>query len=398
MLLLLASAHGAELIVFGDSWAEGAADELEEALHDAGFSSIDVDPRGVGGSTAEHWADTDPSALSDAIADNPDARWIWLSIGGNDLFAHHYAGIGDQTAADNDTHIRLIIDGALAARPDIKVVMFGYDFVNFEQSTDCILLAWTYFGTSITTWQLNSWFMGEQIGDVQAGIAADYPGVTYVEGIWGTLQEAGGVHGAPNLYLPSPSAYMSDCIHPTSAGYRLIMDALVQEWWGRPEPTADIDGDTQLCAGQPSDFTAVTDAERLSWLLDGAEVGTDPMVSVTLSAGEHTLTLVAHSGPWEDRDALTLTALDCDTGTADTAVDTAGDSGVDAGDTGPADSGSPEGAPPGRCGCGGGSAAVGGLWLLAWTRRRRGQGAALRTPPASSPPAPARRRGPAGSR
>ena len=367
---LAGPANAAELIVFGDSWAEGAADELEDALRPW---NVDVDPRGAGGTTADYWANTAPTALPDAIAANPDARWIWLSIGGNDLFASHYAGSGSQTAALNDANIRAMLDGALAQDPDIKVVMFGYDFLNFEQSTECIASAWLYFGTTITTWQVNTWFL-EQVGDVQHDIAADYPGVTYVDSIWGTLQEAGGTWGAPNLYLPSPSRYMSDCIHPNSEGYSIIMDELAEAWWGMDEPVAALGGPAELCLGETARFESRSQsAERLRWELDGADLGDGDSVAFTPeAAGSLGVSLEAHNGPWDDLATLTLTVTDCSTpADEDTAPPGSGgeDSGrqADSGDPEPAAGGSGEGTAPTAGGCGGcasGSGRRGGLGLV----------------------------------
>ena len=292
-----------DVVVFGDSWAEGSADELEDALHDHG--RLSVDPRGVGGTTAEYWADSSPSTLPDAVSANPDARWVWLSIGGNDLFQHYYAGNGAQNAADYDTHLRLMLDGLFAVHPDIKVVSFGYDFVNFEQSEECILTAWTYFGTSITTGTVNQYFL-DQIGGTLAAVDADYPNFTYVDSVWGTLQAAGDVPGAPNVLLPSPSKYMSDCIHPTSEGYSLIHEAFVEDYWGLPEPGATIDGPTDVCVGDPATFTGTTpDAQVRTWTLDGVAAGSDPTLAFTALA-DVTVGLRADSGAWTAEDSVEL--------------------------------------------------------------------------------------------
>ncbi|MDP2313050.1 MAG: SGNH/GDSL hydrolase family protein [Pseudomonadota bacterium] len=307
-MLFLSPAFGAELVVFGDSWAEGAADELEEVLHDRGHRDIDVDPRGVGGTTAEYWAGTAPTALPDAVAANPDARWVWLSIGGNDLFAHYLAGNGANNAADFDANLRRMLDALFAEHPDVKVVSFGYDFVNFEQSQECILTAWTYFGTSITTAQVNQSFLDE-IGGTLAGIAEDYPNFTYTDTAWGALQEAGGVAGAPNVYLPSPSGYMSDCIHPTSAGYTIVHEAWVDAYWGLDAPTVAIAGPTDACVGDTLTLTAATaGAVRVAWTVDGIAAGTgDTLVVATESPGERAVSARAHAGAWDAEDGATVT-------------------------------------------------------------------------------------------
>ncbi len=306
-MFLVPAAFASDLVVFGDSWAEGAADELEEALHDMGLRDLDVDPKGIGGTTAEYWASL-PTALPDAVTANPDARWVWLSIGGNDLFAHFYAGNGANNAADYDAHLRVMLDALFSEHPDVKVVMFGYDFVNFEQSEECILTAWTYFGTSITTAQVNQYFL-DDIGGTLATVGDDYPNFTYVDTAWGALQQAGGVPGAPNVLLPSPAEYMSDCIHPTSEGYTIVHEAWVGEYWGVDEPTVAIAGDTDVCVGDALVLTAeTTGAPRVSWTIDGAAAGTGDNLSVpTATAGTFAVDARADAGAWDDTDAIAVT-------------------------------------------------------------------------------------------
>lgn len=304
-MLLIPAASAAEVVVFGDSWAEGSADELENILQARGYAGS-LDPQGVGGTTAEYWATVSPATLPAVLLSNPDATWVWLSIGGNDLFAHYYAGNGANNAVDYERNLRAMLDGAFAVRPDIKIVSFGYDFVNFEQSQECILTAWTYFGTSITTPTLNQLFLDE-IGAIQAKVSADYANYHYVDRVWGTLQAAGGIAGAPNVLFPSPSRYMSDCIHPTSEGYSLIHGALVAAYWGETAPLADFTPKQQdWCVGDTATFTSTSQgADRLRWSLDGVYQGAGPSISVPI-AGNHRISLVADGGAWEDEEVLDL--------------------------------------------------------------------------------------------
>ncbi|MGM0576483.1 MAG: GDSL-type esterase/lipase family protein [Myxococcota bacterium] len=313
LLLVLAAARpvrAAEVVVFGDSWAEGGWDELDDALSSKGFGSIGVHGAGVGGTTAEMWATQQPQALPDAVSDNPDAQWVWLSIGGNDLFAHYADGHGDQTAADNDAHIRVMLDALFAVHPDVRVVMFGYDYVNFEQSQECIALGLAYFKDKATP-QINE-AMYQGVHAVQQGIADDYANVTYVPSVLGTLQVAGGIAGAPNPLLPSPSEYMSDCIHPTSEGYSLILGALVDGYWGIPKPDAVIaEGDLSVCVGDTATLTdGSTNASERAWTVDGAAQGGGASVTVpTSAAGTTPVGLEVRNGAWEDTDEVEVTIV-----------------------------------------------------------------------------------------
>ena len=255
LLGLTAPAVADDVIVFGDSWAAGSPPALQQALRAQGFHDVFVDAQGVGGTTAAYWATEEPDALHEAVTANPDARWVWLSITGNDVFHHHANGRAAQSAADNEANLRTMFDDLFAVHPDIKVVMFGYDFVNFEQSIDCILTAFQIFGTDVTTRKVNEIFLAE-VGAVQERVAADYPQVTYIPDVWGTLQAAGEVPNAPNLDLPSPKRYFADCIHPTAEGYRKIHDVLVDAYWGDPSSAAWVDAappDTADTGAAPPD-------------------------------------------------------------------------------------------------------------------------------------------------
>lgn len=49
-----------------------------------GAKGVTIDNVAKSGSTAEQWA-RNPNSLRDAVRKNPDAKWVWLTIGGLDL-------------------------------------------------------------------------------------------------------------------------------------------------------------------------------------------------------------------------------------------------------------------------------------------------------------------------
>jgi len=371
--LLLPAAFAADVLVFGDSWAEGSANELQDVLtwHGTGLT---VAGYGIGGTTADQYANQYPTAIPDVIALHPEARWVWLSMGGNDLFANYYAGQGADNAARYDADFRTVLAQILDIRPDLRVVSFGYDFVNFEQSDACIVTAWTYFGTGTLTVDINGYFLAD-IHETLLGIDPELFRYTYVDSVWGTLQAAGGVPGAPNVARPSPAEYMADCIHPTSQGYGLIHSALYEAYWAVPAPVAAIDGPTTLCLGEAGTWTdSSIGASDRSWSLDGATAGSDSSLVSTFSVeGTASLTLLVSAGAWEDTSSLVIDVIDCavgDSGTTDSADTGSGDSGGPTGDdTGPAGPDDDTG-----CGCtassSGGSLLLGVLALVGLRRRR----------------------------
>lgn len=237
MLLWLATAEvaeAAEVVVFGDSWAEQSGAILGERLRAAGYS-YDAVNYGVGGTTAAAWNDLSPNALTDAVTANPDARWVWLSILGNDVFALHLGGQGGWAAGTNRTELTELVDRLHAAHPDVKVVSFAYDYVNFELSQDCKNQAYLVFSAYhtlemallgvVNTAAINGAFERD-VADVQSLVSADRAWYDTYR-FFGTLQGVAGTPGAPNPLLPSPASLMRDCIHPTDAGYRHLHDALI---------------------------------------------------------------------------------------------------------------------------------------------------------------------------
>ncbi|MBM4369422.1 MAG: hypothetical protein FJ102_24630, partial [Deltaproteobacteria bacterium] len=170
---------------------------------------------------------------------------------------------------------------------------------------------------------------------------------------------------------PSPSRYMSDCIHPTSEGYGIIHRALVDAYWGATRPVAAISGPETLCLGEVGTWDdASASSSEGRWLLDGSDAGGDDSINV-LGNVELTFTLarVAGNGAWEDETSLTVTVVDCSgppSDTGDTAV--TGDSDEtghsdEGGDSSTAEGDAELDAPAGDegCGCQGGAS---GLWLL----------------------------------
>ncbi len=373
MLPLCVSAFAADVLVFGDSWAEGSADELGDALAPYGLT---VAGYGIGGTTADQYANQYPTAIPEVLALHPEATWTWLSMGGNDLFANYLAGNGAGNAALYDANFRKVLDQVASVRPDMRVVSFGYDFVNFEQSTDCIAQAWYYFGTGTLTPTINGYFLADIDGTLSS-LDPDYFQYTYVPSIWGTLQAAGGMAGAPDPNYPSPAAYMSDCIHPTSEGYGIIHRALVDAYWGAARPVAGISGPSELCVDETAEFedrsASATDGR---WLLDGEDAGDADVLRVHGSFEmSFTVGRVVSNGAWEDEASMTVSVVDCTSTPGDTA-----DSGQETGDTGdtgraPGDETGTRDEPPPSEGCGCDSGAAVGLLLatVPLARRRTAQ-------------------------
>jgi len=227
--LAAAPVWAAPVINIGDSWSAFGHDQLAGKFP----AGISVSDWGFPGATAQAFA-TDPVGMawvSSALLTNPDAEHMFLSIGGNDLIGAFAIGQGESAAAIVDTYTRILIDNILAQRPNLKIVLPGYDFPNFEKEATCIAEGILIFGTPLAM-SINPIFLG-CIRNVQAAIAASYPNVTAVDAFY-TLQIAGGTPGAPNPFAPSPASLMGgdgDCIHANSWGYSYFMGAIYDAYF-----------------------------------------------------------------------------------------------------------------------------------------------------------------------
>lgn len=318
------TAVAAPVVAFGDSWADQSWDELQASLMAAGIN-LTVSNHAVSGQTAAHYATVDPTAITAAVAANPDAQWVYLSLTGNDVFLHHQMG-GTNAGPMNDMNLRTILNNLFAQYPDIRVVMFGYDRTNFVQSAACMMQADSFFGMGWTQGGINM-INETQTGDVMAAVAASYQNAHYVP-LWGTLQAAGGVTVSQND--PSPAALLADCFHASSQGYRHIHDALVAQYWSATAaPTAAFTDDgTPLCVGNTITFTDMSTGDDYGrWFVDGVDQGTNATLALPLmTAGSIDVTRRVVNRVWRDESTQTIVVNPCtpDAGVPDAGVPDAG--------------------------------------------------------------------------
>lgn len=146
VVLLASAALAAEVVVFGDSWGALAGTQLQEMFTKRGVD-IDVYNGAIGGTTARFWA-RDPDSLVDMVKENPDCKWVWLSIGGNDAIFELALGRPIETILEDAiNNTRIFVDRLVEYDPTIQIVQFGYDIVNFEMSVGCrtagkVLIPW----------------------------------------------------------------------------------------------------------------------------------------------------------------------------------------------------------------------------------------------------------------
>jgi len=228
-------ASAADIIVFGDSWGTFGRNQFRAR---AAADGLTVDNRAVGGTTANFWArPAFSNSLRDAGRDNADAKFVWLTIGGNDAIPKMAAQVPVEeiiSTVVNDT--LTFIDPLLNENPNIVIVGFGYEQLDWT-SRQCASLAqdifWECPGNPVDPVCANTVQFALQ--DAVDRTAAARPGRFFSVNLYGSMQVAAGVSGAsvgsPVLTEYASAEYMNDCIHLNGAGYEVVFDALWDEFF-----------------------------------------------------------------------------------------------------------------------------------------------------------------------
>lgn len=272
LLLILCSfpafAGVKRIAAVGDSWAALmthplAGNVLQTTLADRGFPDVEVlasDETVVPGSRADQWAANHKGKLDHlrrALEANPDVDIAFVVIGGNDFLREARKRKLSMLSADQRaklwfgirTNIETLVTAILSCRPNLKVVLCDYDYLNLEA------IAKAPFNQKlmgISQSDLNHYLVA--LGRQKLRIAENSDRVLYVNN-WGLMQHLlGGLDGehgsakfprpgAPPRYTPfaggdptkpSPATafrqfQVNDGIHLNAEGYkRIIENALDQ--------------------------------------------------------------------------------------------------------------------------------------------------------------------------
>jgi len=231
ILCLIVSIECADVLVFGDSWGSFGKREFEDMFNKRGHTEITVDNVAVGGTTAEFWART-PQALTNAVTESGNVQWVWLSIGGNDGIYGLAAGKPIELIVEEAVNnTRIFLDPLFKDHPNVKVVQFGYDIVNFEMSIVCRTLGTTLFPYC----NRDTGCMNREMYNLQYAVeilSGFYPRHTSVN-LLGTMQKASGQVPlpTPNDDYFTPESLMNDCIHPNFNVDNCGFDALFDQLW-----------------------------------------------------------------------------------------------------------------------------------------------------------------------
>ncbi len=276
-LWVLSGSGSAEerILIVGDSWAASIA----TVQHDgAGFGSFDAvlaangrgryttrgDATAWGGRTSAFWDKTENRAiLVSELTNHPTIDIVHLIIGGNDFLTdakdHDLSNdsVRQSHFLTNAGHIQNIVNVCLAVRPNIRVVLADYDYLDITRAG--LILGTNFNGA--TQRQFNDWLV--ELGQYKRVIAQTIDRCEYVQN-WGTLQywyndPAGfSLPGGPPDYTPYPGgdlnsempleAHVGDGIHPNDQAHRYMLQNAMNSFyldWLAPDPEGEAEGQTE---------------------------------------------------------------------------------------------------------------------------------------------------------
>jgi len=234
-----------DIVVFGDSWGTEGAPSFDKM---ASAHNLTVDNHAVAGSTAQQWAFT-PNKLTNWVEGNPDAKYVWITIGGNDAAPALERGEAVDTIVEHvKGWVRKFVDPLFKRVPNIKVVAFGYDIL-FWDYFECIGMANQIFGRCGKHGQANFTFCANDLFfNVQRAweeLSVEYTAKGFSltsPNLLGSFQAAGGVEGAsvgkPNNNDFSPNKFTGPtrfCLHANDEGFSHIFSNLWDVYFAKHE-------------------------------------------------------------------------------------------------------------------------------------------------------------------
>lgn len=196
ILLLLSGCKNVEpnarIMLIGDSWAQLMClnNSFGNALTNLGVTErtgINCQLTTLVGTTSAYWSNNGRlNTILTAMSFSKNLETIYISLGGNDMLGVWYVGMSEQDEIQNFTlihnQILKIVDYIHAARPNVKIILSSYDYVNFQyflknQTVQSYVDIYNRLGRP-TAEELNG--MSARLEKYKAIIATQRPFVTYV--------------------------------------------------------------------------------------------------------------------------------------------------------------------------------------------------------------------------
>lgn len=251
-----------KILIVGDSWAMSitkenvdgfpSADVFDDVLAANGLGAYATEGATTawGGRRASDWAK--PAMLDRiqaALAASPSIDYVHLIVGGNDfLGAVETAGFRTKSGVERGevwagilSDVEKIVVRCLSVRPGIRVVVAGYDYLDF----DAAAAFWKRDFHGVDSATLNGWLV--EFSRAQCEYTKSEPRCTYVQN-FGTLQywfgtppRAVPLPGQAPGYVPfpggdsaqpMPAGVSPDGIHPGAAAHARLLQNAVDQCYG----------------------------------------------------------------------------------------------------------------------------------------------------------------------
>ena len=240
---LSAQAQTPRILVVGDSWTPAMPSRITSVLNGLGLGEYTAvgGSTTLGGTTAAQWASPSYLALiTQELTDNPTIDIVHLSMGGNDMLGSSPSSPEEFTALLNIIFddIDVVVAHILSIRSNAAVALCSYDYVANQDHNDAL---GQFAQTAIARTATNpNYFYINNLGLMHYayGYPGEFgPGETPFPGGYPDYDPIMG--GDPSL--PGPPAALADSIHLTAAGYLVLAERCVNEFYadwlvGSPVP------------------------------------------------------------------------------------------------------------------------------------------------------------------
>ena len=135
-----------KMLVLGDSWAffswsNNSYNENMDRFGLSDYKAYSTSSLSVNGTQADNYfTPARIQELTDAFNDNPSIEYVHFSLGGNDILGtYNVANSATQNQQDYNTlmlEIKAGIDIIHNINPNLKILLAGYDYPNFEETIE----------------------------------------------------------------------------------------------------------------------------------------------------------------------------------------------------------------------------------------------------------------------
>lgn len=248
-----------KMLLLGDSWVQAMYQmkSFQQVFEQHGYPDFKIkgDKTAIGGTTAAFWAKPEKlDIISTELKDNPSIKYVQIFLGGNDILSGKLRKGWHTKLSEQDAvllydkiaaNMAKIVNCCLNNRPDVKVVISGYDYLNFEYANSidpngpsCLL--WQNLGCPHPA-EINKVFYSLEQKII--ALSEENPRLIYVSNFGlmqynfeGINKDSNDVYSPPgDINLPCPPTLLNgngrDSIHLNPKGYLLVAENLFNKFY-----------------------------------------------------------------------------------------------------------------------------------------------------------------------